>query len=133
MPKSRSDIVITWDKLAAAFRANPPAAIGVESVLQEFETLLTEVHSLVVLQDVQTAAVQQTSKDLEARVKRGTLLASRLRSAAKAFYGDRTEKIVEFGMRPFRRPVRTPKIVFVQPDGQPIPKEEATQPAKPIT
>jgi hypothetical protein len=133
MPKSRSDIVIAWDKLAAAFRANPPAGVAVEPVLQEFETLLAEIHSLGVLQDVQTAAVQQTSKDIEARVKRGILLAARLRSAAKAFYGDRTEKIIEFGMRPFRKPVRAPKVIFVKEEPQTAAQEDTTGPAKPTT
>jgi len=131
MSKSRGDLVIDWEKLAAAFRANPPAVIGVEPMLQDFETLLAELRSLGIQQDAQTAAVQQTSQDLDARVKRGTLLASRLRSAAKAFYGDRTEKVIEFGMRPFRKPVRSPKVVFVQPGPQPATKEGATQTTKP--
>lgn len=131
--RSRNDIVVTWEKMAAAFRANPPAVIGVEPVLQEFETLLAELRSLGIQQDVQTATVQQTSKDIDARVKRGVLLAARLRGAVKAFYGDRTEKIIEFGMRPFRKPVRNPKVVFVQSEPQTATKEDAAQPAKPTT
>lgn len=131
--RSRNDIVVTWEKMAAAFRANPPAVIGVEPVLQEFETLLAELRSLGIQQDVQTATVQQTSKDIDARVKRGVLLAARLRGAVKAFYGDRTEKIIEFGMRPFRKPVRSPKVVFVQSEPQTATKEDAAQPTKPTT
>jgi len=122
--------VLNWEKLAAACRANPAVAVGVEPVLQEFETLLAELRSLGVQQDAQQAAVQQTSKDIDERVKRGTLLAGRLRSAAKALYGDRTEKVIEFGMRPFRKPVRAPKVVV---EAQEIPKEEAAEPAKPTT
>jgi hypothetical protein len=119
MPRSRADIVIAWEKLTAAFRANPSAVIGVEPLLQEFETLVAEVHSLIVLQSVQTAAVQQTTQDIEARVKRGILLAARLRAAAKAFYGDRTEKVIEFGMRPFRKPVRGSKVTKEEGADQP--------------
>ncbi len=146
MPQSRGDIVIRWEKLAAAFRANPEAAINVEPVLHELETLGTEIRTLSIQQAVQTAAAQQTAQDIEVRVKRGTLLAGRLRSAAKAFYGDRTEKVVEFGMRPFRKPVRSQrvlekvveKIVVVQAGPEQAgpetaTKEGATQPAKPIT
>jgi hypothetical protein len=132
MSKSRSDIVIAWEKLLTAFQANPPVGASVGPVLQEFEALVTELRSLGVLQDVQTAAVQQTSKDIEGRMKRGTLLAARLRSAAKAFYGDRTEKIIEFGMRPFRKPVRPPKVVFVHPEPSAT-KEGDAEPSKPTT
>ncbi len=133
MPRSRGDIVLEWEKLAVAIRANPQVLVSVEPLLQEFETLLTEIRSLAVQQAAQTAVVQQSAKDIDVRVKRGTLLAGRLRSAAKVVFGDRTEKVIEFGMRPFRKPVRPPKVVFVQADGQPIPKEDAIQPAKPTT
>src|SRR6185436_3998293 len=131
MPRSRADIVLEWEKLLAACRANPEALANVEAVIQELDTLLAEIRTLGVLQDAQTAAVQQTAKDIDVRVKRGTLLAGRLRSAAKGFYGDRTEKVIEFGMRPFRKPVRSPKVVFVQPGPQPATKEGATQTTKP--
>lgn len=132
MPRSRAHIVLDWEKLGAAFRANPAALVGVEPVLQEFDTVLGEIRVLGIQQDAQTAAVQQIAKDIEVRVKRGTLLAGRLRSAAKAFYGDRTEKVIEFGMRPFRKSVRAPKVVFIQPDQQPATKD-GDQPAKPTT
>jgi hypothetical protein len=132
MPRSRGDIVLEWEKLIVALRANPQVLVAVEPVLQEFEMLLNEIRSLVVQQDVQTATVQQTSQDIKERVKRGRLLAGRLRSAAKAVFGDRTEKVIEFGMRPYRKPVREPKIVYVQAE-PPNTKEDAAPPALPTT
>jgi hypothetical protein len=132
MPRSRGDIVLEWEKLVAALRANPQVLIVVEPLLPEFETLLAEIRTLAVQQSAQTATVQQTAKEIEARVKRGTLLVGRMRSAAKAVFGDRTEKVIEFGMRPFRKPVRAPKVVFVQEDPQTTTKE-GTQTTKPTS
>jgi hypothetical protein len=133
MPKSRADVVVNWEKLGAAFRANPPALTGLEPLLLELETLQAEVRALGIQQDAQQAAVQQTTKEIEERVKRGTLLATRLRNGVKAFYGTRTEKVVEFGVRPFRKPVRAPKVVFVEEEPQPAPKEVAAEPSRQST
>ncbi len=130
MPRSRADIVLEWEKLLAACRANPEALANVGIVLQELDTLLAEIRTLGVLQDAQTAAVQQTAKDIVVRVKRGTLLAGRLRSAAKGFYGDRTEKVIEFGMRPFRKPVRSQKNAR---QGKTPTKEAASEATEPTT
>jgi hypothetical protein len=132
MPRSRGDVVLEWEKLVAALRANPQVLIAVEPLLQELETLLSEIRALVFQQRVQTAAVQQSSKDIEERVKRGRLLAGRLRSAVKGVFGDRTEKVIEFGMRPFRKPARAPKVVFVKEDPQMEQKEGASDTAKPL-
>ena len=131
MPRSRGDVVLEWEKLIAALRANPQVLVAVEPVLQEFEALLEEIRGLVVQQAAQTATVQQTSQDIKDRVKRGRLLAGRLRSAAKAVFGDRTEKVIEFGMRPFRKPVRSQKVVFVQQPEPSAAKESVDPPPKP--
>lgn len=132
MPRSRGDIVLQWEKLVAALKANPQVLVAVEPLLQEFEALLAEIRVLVVQQTAQTAVVQQTSKDIEERVKRGTVVATRMRNAARAVFGTRTEKVIEFGVRPFRRPVRSPKVVFVQEDPKATTKEE-TQTTKPAS
>jgi hypothetical protein len=133
MPRSRGDIVLEWEKLVAALRANPQVLIVVEPLLQEFETLLAEIRTLVVQQSAQTATVQQTAKDIEDREKRGTVLATRLRNAARVVFGTRTEKVIEFGVRPFRKPTRAAKVVFVTEEPQTATKEGATQTTKPTT
>jgi len=136
MPRSRADIVLEWEKLSAAYKANQPGLAGLEPVIQELDTLQAEVRTLGIQQDAQQAAVQQTTKEIEERVARGTLLATRVRSAAKAIYGTRTEKVLEFGVRPFRKRTRAPKIVFIEKEPGTSPQETTPQPpqaAKPTT
>src|SRR5215213_4783332 len=133
MARGRANILLEWEKLRAAYKANASALSGFEPLLQELEAFETEVRALGIQQDAQQGAVQQTAKEIEERVKRGTLVAARLRHAAKAVYGTRTEKMLEFGIRPFRKPVRAPKVIFVQKEPETIPQETAPQTAKPTT
>src|SRR5262245_40094885 len=111
MPKnSRADFIIDEKKLAAAYVANAADLPGIDPLHQELATLFPELEALGILQDAQTAAVQQTTLEIEERVARGKLLVTRLRNGVRAFYGTRTEKVIEFGIRPFRKPVRPPKV-----------------------
>lgn len=111
---SRADTVLDLDKLAAAYRANATELPIFEPVVQEIETLVGEIRTLGVQQAAQKAAVQQTTKEIRERVDRANLLGTRLRDGAKAVFGTRTEKVVEFGIKPFRKPVRPPKVIEVQ-------------------
>ena len=114
MPKnSRADFLVDGNKLSAAYLANVAILPGLEALHQEFSTLLAEMEGLSIQQDAQTAAVQQTAKEIDERLTRGRLLATRLRNGVKLHLGTRTEKVVEFGIRPFRKPVRPPKVIEV--------------------
>ena len=115
MPKnSRAEFIVDTKKLSAAYLANAADLPGLAPLHQELATLLPELEALGILQDAQTAAVQQTTLEIEERLARGRLVVTRLRNGVRAFYGTRTEKVIEFGIRPFRKPVRSPKVIEVQ-------------------
>lgn len=123
---SRADFIVSGKQLSAAYQANAPDLPGLDALHREFATLLTEVETLSIQQEAQTAAVQQTAKDIEERVTRGRLIATRLRNGVKLHLGTRTEKVIEFGIRPFRKPVRPPKVIEVKtPAGTPATTKEA--------
>jgi hypothetical protein len=114
MPRnSRAEFLMIAKRLSAAYLANAASLPGLETLHQEFATMLTELEGLGVLQDAQTAAVQQTTKEIEERLTLGRILATRLRDGVKLHLGTRTEKVIEFGVRPFRKRARAPKIVEV--------------------
>lgn len=106
---SIADIVLDWEKLTAALSNNFADLPGLEPLRQELETLLAEVRIIAPEQAARKAAAQQSRQELTDRLTRGRLLATRLRDGVRAHYGDRTEKIVEFGLRPYRKRARTPK------------------------
>ncbi len=129
MPNSRADFIIDAKQLSAAYVANASDLPGLAPLHQELTTLLPELEALGILQDAQTAAVQQTTLEINERVARGRILVTRLRNGVKAFYGTRTEKVIEFGIRPFRKPIRPPKVIEVQ---VPV-KETAAEKTNPTT
>ena len=111
---SKSDVQYDWEHLGAAYQNNAADLVGLDPLAGELNLLLTEVRVLTKQQAAQRAAVQQTTLEINERVARGRLLATRLRHGVKAFYGTRTEKVLEFGVRPFRKPQRPPQEVEVK-------------------
>ncbi len=77
--------------------------------LEHLEVARQGLEQMVVLADaaagqqaVHTAAKQEASQQLRAAVIEGERLATILRLGVKQFYGIRSEKLVEFGLQPFR-------------------------------
>lgn len=103
---SFADTVVDWDKLLAAWIANLSDLPNMDPQRLELETLHREIRELSIKRDAQQAAVQQISQDIKARVKRGRPIATQLRAGVTARYGTRSEKLVEFSMKPFRTRVR---------------------------
>lgn len=102
------DVQYDWENLGAAYRNNAPDLVGLDPLAGELDLVLTELRGLTKQQATLKAAAQQATKEIADRVARGRLLATRLRNGVKAHYGTRTEKVLEFGVRPFRK--RVPKV-----------------------
>lgn len=106
---SRAEFLVDANHLIAAYTANSSDLPGLEPLYSELSTLVTDLNNLSIIQDAQTAAVQQTTQEINERLTRGRLLVTRMRNGVKSRYGTRTEKVIEFGIRPYRKPIRTPK------------------------
>lgn len=103
---SFADTVVEWEQLLAAWIANASELPNLDPQRLELETLLRELRQLGVQQDAQQAVAQETTKNIKERIKRGRPIATQLRAGVTARYGTRSEKLVEFGMKPFRTRVR---------------------------
>jgi hypothetical protein len=86
-----------------------------------FEGLVARAQALTQQQAAQTAAKQETSKQLQEVLNEAQLLATVLRFAVKEHFGRNSEKLVEFGLQPFRGRTRKPK-----PETPPLPPAPAT-------
>jgi hypothetical protein len=104
-----------WKELATTITANaadlPQAAIP----LAALQVMLDDLPNLIVEQSLHRANKQQVSQRLAALHREGAKLATLLRNIARQHYGNRNEKLVEFGIPPFRGrarkaapPVETP-------------------------
>lgn len=96
-----------WTKLLAAIVENEGSLPHLTIPRDQLQVLLEEARDLLAAQAAQAAAKQQTSRRLEEVVSLGSKLATSLRVSIKVIYGNRSEKLTEFHMRPFRGRTRT--------------------------
>ncbi len=86
---------------------------------QRGAAILTEMRELRVKQASLTADKQEASKRLAVLNNEALILMTSMDSAIRAQYGTRSEKLVEFGRKPFRSQPRI-KVVLVDENGQPV-------------
>jgi hypothetical protein len=106
---SFADIVVDGEQLNASLAANAADLPHLEPQRLEMAALLVDIKTLSTRQDAEKAAVQQTTKEMTEKVTLVRQLSTRLRAGVMQFYGNKSEKLVEFGMKPFRKRLRTLK------------------------
>lgn len=75
----------------------------------KLEGLVAQAHALTQQQAALTAAKQEISRQLRTVLYEAQRLTTVLRFAVKEHYGRDSEKLVEFGLQPFRGRARKPK------------------------
>jgi hypothetical protein len=84
---------------------------------QKVEAVLTELKDLTAQHASLTAAKQDVSKRLNELHTDGKRLMTFVDAGVRQQYGNRAEKLVEFGQKPFRS---QPRVRLVGPDGKPV-------------
>lgn len=97
------------DRLAAGLAANSGDLPFLETHRTRLGALQGEVREVVAQQAALTASKQEASQRLAALIDEARKLMTFLFAAIKQHYGHRSEKIVEFGMQPFRSRPRAAK------------------------
>ena len=106
-PTSIPDITDDWQQLLGAYTANAGELQSVEPLSQQLSATLTEVQEYSLQEKASRAERQQFTKKRQETIARGKELASRLRAGIKSVYGAKNEKLIEFGVPPFRRRTRS--------------------------
>lgn len=127
MPKlvvTFADFVKEWDRLVGAVRANAPSLSHLQVPVDKLATLLENMGELLIQQSALQAGKQQVTSELNLALDDGLRLLTFLRKGVREQYGPRNEKLVEFGLQPFRgRPRRfepvTPPVPAVE-DSLPV-------------
>lgn len=99
---SYAGIVTGWAMLSASLAVNADELPHLEAHRQLLEGLLEEAHSLTSEQALRAAEKQDATKRLQDVLDQGQKLATFLRTGVRQHFGNRSEKLVEFGMQPFR-------------------------------
>ena len=91
-----------WQGLATSLEANTADLQHLEAHRARLAELLKRAQDLSSQQAALTAGKQEVSKELLGVIAEGRKLATFLRVGVRQHYGNRAEKLVEFGLQPFR-------------------------------
>lgn len=115
MPKeSYGNHMFGWDRLAATAEDNVQDLGHMSQEIDILKEALAEAREAKHRQTVLRAAAQQASRDLDAAMEKANEVAVRLNRGILSRYGTRSEKLVEFGLRPWRP--RRPKATAEAPE-----------------
>ena len=102
-----STSVSGWERFITALAANAGDFTHVEEHRGQLQLLAERARALAVEHDLHTAAKQDAARQLAEVLGEGGRLATFLRNAVKVRYGNRSDKLLEFGVQPLRRRRRT--------------------------
>jgi hypothetical protein len=105
-------------RLNAALMENADNLPQLELTRLQFDSLVGQMQETSSRQAAQAAVKQQTTRQLQILMTEASRLATILRLGVKAHYGIGAEKLVEFGLSPFR--------------GRKTPAENSLQPVPPV-
>ena len=119
MPKSNSyaETVSGWEELLAALEQNSGDLTQLEIPRQRLQGILDQIKAFAAEQAALTASRQVATSRVEYLLVQGRKVATVLRTSVREHYGNRNQKIAEFGLQPLRpRPTR--------PEDNPLPIPE---------
>jgi predicted transcriptional regulator len=125
---SNSTYAVTQKKIdlrKTAITANSAELPHLELPRIRLDAINTELKDLTAQQASLTAGKQEVSKRIADLVQAARKLLTFVDVVVKQQYGSRAEKLVEFGVQPFRS---QPRIRLVGPDGQPVKRKNAKTP-----
>ena len=100
---SHADVVDDWEGLLTAARNHPEQLPDIARHVAALELVLGQTKAMKAKQGEHTADRQLATQELRILVARGRELAIRLRGAVKAEIGTKSERLVEFKMKPSRK------------------------------
>ncbi len=112
-----------WGDQGKALAANAAELSFLEPKRQRLAELLTLAQDLTAEQNTLTARKQEVTRQLAAVIAEGRILSTFLMVGVREHFGSRAEKLVEFGLQPFRS---QPRIQVVGLDGKPLKRRAGT-------
>jgi hypothetical protein len=103
MPKSSFlDFTGEWNQCMLAYDANAEDLAHLRPQRDDLGLAYSRAMTLSNRQDALRAELNQTTKDLNETMTQGKDLTSRLKAGVKGHYGAKSEKLIEFQMKPLR-------------------------------
>ena len=103
MSRERFSVTVEgWRSLGDGLEANAADHPNFEPHRLQLKEMTARAFDLVTQRNALESQKQAVTNELQTLLEEGRKVASFLRAAMKASYGNRSEKLVEFGIRPFR-------------------------------
>ena len=118
-----------WDKLDVAVTANVTQVPEVEVNLPGLRERSQKARNLFAKQAALTAAKQEVTKELQQVIQEGNARARVIREALRTYLGKESEKLIEFGVLPFRGITRKPAEKSPAPEAStsPVPAPDSVK------
>jgi len=106
---SYAETVTGWEQELAAAEQNHAELPQAEIPRGKLQGILTEIRSVSAEQAALTARKQEATKQIYILLAQGRKISTLLRTIVREHYGNRSEKLAEFGMQPLRGRPRLPE------------------------
>jgi hypothetical protein len=118
MSKSNSyaETVSGWEELLAALEQNSTDLPQLEAPRERLQVILDQIKRFAAEQAALTASRQLATSRVEYLLVQGRKLATVLRTSVREYYGNRSEKVAEFGLQPLRTRRQVPLNPLPQPE-----------------
>ena len=116
-------------RLLARLNGNREELQHLEPSRVRFEAVIGQIAEAADRQALHTAGKQEASQQLQTFLQEGERLATVLQLAVKHHYGIRSEKLVDFGLKPFRGRPRKARLEPQPPATPPAPPAPASSEA----
>jgi hypothetical protein len=108
MPRNKLESLGSLERLSAALAGKAEDTQELEASRVIFDAKVAHVQDLVQQQATLTADKQDVTRQFQEALADAQRMATLMRAALKVHYGPTSEKLVEFGIQPFRGRVRKP-------------------------
>jgi hypothetical protein len=106
-PKSYAETVNGWEELLTALGENSGDLSQLDLPRQRLQITLDQIRGFAAEQAAFTASRQQATERVYFLLAQGRKLATVLRASVREHYGNRSQKVAEFGLQPLHtRPRR---------------------------
>ena len=116
-PKSYAETVNGFEELLTALQENSGDLPQLDLPRQRLQTILNQLRAFTTEQAAFTASRQQATERVYFLLAQGRKLATVLRTSVREHYGNRSQKVVEFGLQPLHTRSRST-------DDNPLPPPE---------
>ena len=116
-----------WDKMDTAVTANPDKVPELQGNVTALREKSQRARGLFAKQAALAAAKQEVTKELQKVIQEGNAHAKFIQEGLKAYLGKDNEKLIEFGVQPFRGITRKPKSPTPETSTPPVPAPDSVK------